>query len=104
MRRSSSRLEVIGKLGWSQEPLPCLLKIAFSGVTSTDTVSWLLWPWDAGFCLLWTRHATAARMRRVVTTETEVTRTSSVVSSPRSPALRVSDSGKANHYNLVLTI
>ena len=94
----------MGKLGWSQEPLPCLLKIAFSGVTSTDTVSWLLWPWDAGFCLLWTRHATAARMRRVVTTETEVTRTSSVVSSPRSPALRVSDSGKANHYNLVLTI
>ena len=77
-------------------PPPARRKIGFSGVivsTSTETVSCAC-ACAPGFCLRWTRQATAARMRRVVTTEMETMRMRSVVSgpAPATPPALASDS------------
>ena len=77
------------KLGLSKDPLPCLLKMVFSGVTSTVTVSWLELD---DFCLLWTRQATVRRSRMVVTTEMLMIKMSKVESGKLEVVEFVSDS------------
>ena len=73
----------------SKDPLPCLLKMVFSGVTSTVTVSWLELE---DFWRLWTRQATVRRSRMVVTTEMLMIRMSRVESGKLEVVEFVSDS------------
>ena len=77
------------KLGLSKDPLPCLLKMVFSGVTSTVTVSWLELE---DFWRLWTRQATVRRSRMVVTTEMLIIKMSKVESGKLEVVEFVSDS------------